>query len=771
MQIFQKYISRWWLILGIPFAFFLVPVVEFTDDTSTVLLDENEQLLGALVSKDGQWRFQPTKEVPENIRAAITLFEDRYFNYHPGVNPVSILRAVRLNWKAGEIKSGGSTITMQVVRLARKNKPRTYCEKLIEMVLAVRLELAKSKEEIMAMYVSHAPYGGNVVGIDAASWRYFSRNASHLSWSEACLLAVLPNAPSLMHPGKNRDQLLKKRNRLLKLLYDQAIVDKATYELSLLEEIPEKPVQLPQKSRHLLQQANVDFHGRTIKSTLDGRLQSTINQLVIKQHNHLKYNAIMNLAAMVVEVKTGEIKAYVGNVPNLNRAYSPDVDIIKARRSSGSTLKPILFAAMLDEGLITPQSIIPDIPTHFKGFTPRNFNLEHEGAVPASEAIVRSLNVPSVYMLKEYGYPAFHQLLKKCGFTTLNRASDHYGLSLILGGGEVTLHDLCRVYASFAHQLAHEDQMFPDNLIYESLSEKKSANQTRLSSATVYTMMETLKQLNRPVEESGWKYFESTQPVAWKTGTSFGFRDAWAIGMTPDYVVGVWAGNADGSGRAGLTGVKSAAPLLFQIINALPVSKHWFAEPEYGYISLEVCAKSGFRSGMQCKETMNINVPEKCAFSPVCQFHQTLHLNETGRFRVNANCYSMHKMRIENRFKLPPTMEFYYRQKHPDYKITPSWLDGCQPAKENLLAFIFPGNDPYVYVPRGFGGEEGAIVFEIACRNANQKLYWHMDGAFLGTTNFKHQLALTPGLGKHSITVTDEEGNSISKNFEVKTTN
>lgn len=760
--------SKWWLVLLLPILLLFIPVVDFSMDNSTVLYDENRQLLGALVSQDEQWRFSKIDSIPQNVQLSVIQFEDRYFFKHPGINPISLLKAAWMNARAGKILSGGSTITMQVVRLSRKNKARSYIQKCIEIILAIRLELAKSKEEILIMYLSNAPYGGNIVGIEAASWRYFGRDPHHLSWSEASLLAVLPNAPSLMHPGKNRQLLLKKRNRLLKRLSDHSKIDKSTYELSLLEEIPQKPMPLPQVATHLLQRVKSEQGGKSIHSTINGNFQKTLNEIVATHHNHLRHNNIMNLAAIIIKVESCEIKAYVGNVAGLHQAYAPNVDIIQAPRSSGSTLKPILYAAMLEDGLITPKAIIPDIPTHFKGFTPRNFNLENEGAVPANEVIVRSLNVPSVLMLKQYGYPAFHHLLKKCGFSTLNRSSDHYGLSLILGGGEVTLNDLVSVYASFANQLSYPNRPHSTISYVSDNPGNTSVPKNIIGSASLFTMVETLKQLNRPDQESGWKYFESTQPIAWKTGTSFGFRDAWAVGFTSDYVVGVWAGNADGTGRAGLTGVKCAAPVLFDVFNRLDVAEQWFQEPEKGLVTIRVCEQSGFRAGLNCSKTDTIRVPEKCAFSPVCTYHHILHLNESGEYRVSSNCYPVVKMKTITRFKLPAVMEYFYQQKHPEYKIAPDWLSACQPHSEAVLSFIYPGNDPYLYVPKDFGNVKGSVVFEVVSRMESQELFWHMDGAYLGKTFFKHQMALSPSVGNHSVTVTDEDGNSVNKQFFVK---
>ncbi|MCK5694615.1 MAG: transglycosylase domain-containing protein, partial [Bacteroidales bacterium] len=390
------------IAVGVAGVLFLsLPVIHFEDPTNTILEDGDGELLSTRITSDGQWRFPDCDSVPFKLSQCIRYYEDQYFRMHPGVNPVSLTKALFRNFRAKRIVSGGSTITMQVVRLSRKGKPRTVSQKVIEMVLALRLELGRSKDEIYRLYASHAPFGGNVVGIDAAAWRYYGRPAFKLSWGEAATLAVLPNAPSMIYPGRNQELLLAKRNGLLEKLLEKGLLDATSCELSKLEPLPGKPLPLPQLTQHLLDRAVKDgYRGKRIASSIDKDLQERLIQLVERQHQHLQQNEIHNAAVMVVHIPSGKVLAYVGNTSSDQEGSGSFVDVIGAPRSSGSILKPLLYTLMLDEGELLPHMLVPDIPTHISGYSPLNFDRSYSGAVPAGTALVRSLNVPAVRSLR-----------------------------------------------------------------------------------------------------------------------------------------------------------------------------------------------------------------------------------------------------------------------------------------------------------------------------------------------------------------------------------
>jgi penicillin-binding protein 1C len=756
-----------------------LPEKLFNDPTSTVLFDREGLLLGAKIADDGQWRFPGTTAVPYKLETSILEYEDRYFKLHPGFNPVSMIRALIQNIRAGRIVQGGSTLTMQVIRLSRKGKPRTVPEKLIEIVLATRLELATSKEKILRLYCSHAPYGGNVIGFEAASWRYFGFSSPELSWAEAALLAVLPNSPSMIHPGRNRVQLTEKRNRLLDRLNQHGKIDDLTCQISKLEPIPEKPLPLPQLAPHMLARMVKEQPGAVIYSTLDAALQGKAYDVVKKYHEIYRHNEIHNLAALIVEVESGNVMAYIGNVTDRqSNDNGNDVDIIMAPRSTGSLLKPILFGAMIEDGRILPGSLIPDIPTTFKGFSPQNFNQHYDGAVPARNALSRSLNVPAVRMLQEYGVERFHHLLKQLGMSTVNKPSDHYGLTLILGGAEGSLWEMLAIYVFFSRTLNHYNQTHQyyktDLQRLNVLAGRKagaamsgSSDQPYIfSSSTIWEMYNAMNEVNRPDEEAGWKQFSSRRRVAWKTGTSFGYRDGWAIGTTPEYAIAVWVGNADGEGRPGLTGIATAAPVMFELFNLLP-DKNWFQEPVDELIEASVCRKSGYRAGINCDETDIIKIPYTCKAAPSCPFHRMVHLSADGQYRVNSNCEDVSHMKQKAWFVLPPVQEWYYRNRHHDYEGLPSFKPGCEQEEIRMMELIYPREEVRIYIPVQLDGTRSRVVFEAAHRRPETAIYWHLDNQYITMTRTIHQVELLPSSGWHKLTLVDDNGETIDKKFLV----
>lgn len=710
---------------------------------STVVSDRNGELLGARISEDGQWRFPPSDSIPMKYKAAVMMFEDRWFPLHHGVNPVSIAKAAWRNIKAGRITGGGSTITMQVIRMSRR-KERNLLQKCIEAVLATRLELRCSKDEILRLYASHAPFGGNVVGLEAASWRYFGRPPEEMTWGEAATLAVLPNSPSDVHPGRNRERLLAKRNRLLECLFARGCMDETDYALACDEPLPAEPYSLPREAVHLTGHYCQANPGERIRTSVDIHIQRQVQAVADRWNDEFSLTGVSDLAAVVIDVRTGEVLAYVGNANPDRKRPGSDVDIVRARRSTGSILKPVLYCSLLQEGEILPRTLLPDIPVNLNGFSPQNFNRQFAGAVPASEALARSLNVPSVHMLRRFGVPKFLDILRRCGMTTLDRSASHYGLSLILGGGEGNLLDITGVYAKMAASYMDTDTSWTrkgDRLHGFPLKDK----------CALWWTLDALKEVNRP-DEIDWHLINSVKKVAWKTGTSYGFRDAWAVGVTADYAVGVWAGNAGGEGVPGLTGARTAGPVMFDIFNLLPVKEGdsaysrsgWFKEPVPGdYILAEVCHESGFLKGVDCEHADTVMLPRKAVRSDACPFHKTI--DGVGTF------------------VLPPSMEWYYRQHHPEYApYIPADRSEYSP-----MEFIYPEAGAVIYIPRLLDGSVAGITFNLAHRLQDAVVFWHLDDDYVGSTQFIHQMRLKPEPGRHTVTVVDESGNSLSVAFKV----
>ncbi|MBR5664783.1 MAG: penicillin-binding protein 1C, partial [Bacteroidales bacterium] len=442
-----------WLIVAVVGIFFIrmLPDPLFQVPYTTAVYDRNGQLLGARIAADDQWRFPPGDSAlnPKYVTALIR-YEDKRFYRHCGIDFLALGRAVRQNIQRNRIISGASTLTMQTVRLAR-NRPRTFWEKGVEMLWAFRMELSYSKEEILQLYAAHAPFGGNVVGLEAASWRYFNHGTEELSWAEAALLAVLPNSPALIHPGKNNRLLKNKRDQLLTRLKEEHCLNEAEWQLALEEDLPTSLHALPQLAPHLVAHFHNTSPGQQIRSSIDADIQQQVEQAVERWSGKLAPALIRNMAVVVVSVRNSQVIAYCGNVPDDKQ--SGHVDIIRAPRSSGSILKPFLYATALQEGVILPHTLLPDVPVNLNGFSPHNFNYMYDGAVPADQALSRSLNVPMVLLLRQYGVAKFHSFLQSAGFTTLTRSPEDYGLSLILGGGEVTLWELAQAYTAMANAI------------------------------------------------------------------------------------------------------------------------------------------------------------------------------------------------------------------------------------------------------------------------------------------------------------------------------
>ncbi len=789
--LFRQHAKKTFAMLGLLLLayWFCLPRPLFKDPTSVVLEDREGHLLGAKIAGDGQWRFPKQDTLPDKFVRAIIEFEDRRFYSHPGVDILSLGRAMLQNIRQGHIVSGGSTLTMQVMRMARKNRPRNLWHKLVETIMATRLELTYSKEEILALYAANAPFGGNVVGLEAATWRYFAKSPALLSWGEAAMLAVLPNSPALIHPGRNRDALANKRNRLLDRLLKNGTLDSLSWELARSEPLPDEPHPLPRLAPHLLERAqlehlnNKEQQPSRIRSTLSLGLQQQLNEIVTRRGNRLAGNGVYNMAALVIDIESGAVLAYVGNRPNAGKEHGEAVDIIPAPRSTGSILKPILYALALQEGTILPNSLLSDVPTLLSGYRPENYYQKYDGAVSARRALIRSLNVPMVYLLQEYGLEKFHFQLNKLGFTTINQPPEHYGLPLILGGAEANLWDLTCTYAAMSRTLNHfynysgeydPDDFQPAHYLRSTEREPSAkAKELRreapfLGAASIWYTLDAMQELERPNGQGNWESFESSHRIAWKTGTSFGFRDAWAIGVNTRYAVGVWVGNADGEGRPGLIGVQAAAPVLFDIFNRLDNDGSWFTPPYDEMVKIPVCKWSGYRALDICPAD-TIWVPQGGLNNPACAFHQMVHLDPTEKWRVNSSCSPPEQMHHVPWFVLPPLEEYYFKSKQPDYSPLPPFAPDCvQTLTEgSSMQLIYPKHPTKIYVPIDLDGEASRTVFAIAHRNPESTVYWHIDDEYIGSTESFHSMQLNPPPGKHTLTLVDEEGQRLVQHFEI----
>ncbi len=777
----------------------LLPEPLFAAPLSYVIEARDGTLLGARIASDGQWRFPPVAEVPRKFRRAIVIYEDKRFERHPGVDPLAIARAARLNLRAGRVISGGSTLTMQVARLARADRHRGWRQKLLESLLALRIELSSDKDGILALYAAHAPFGGNVVGLEAAAWRYFGRAPEQLSWAETATLAVLPNNPALVHLKRNRQRLQAKRDSLLRRLHAAGDLDALALELALGEPLAAEPHELPDLAPHLLETLRAEQpHRHRLRTTLDARLQTAANAQVNEHSAALARQQVHNAAAIIIDNVTFEVLAYVGNGNRVEVDYGAPadgqqrpgsyfnpisrghaVDIVRRPRSTGSILKPLLYAAMLEEGAISPRMLLTDVPTHYEGFSPENFDRQYRGAVPANEALAHSLNVPAVRMLQKFGVARFHDLLRDAGMSTLTRPADDYGLTLILGGAEGNLWEISALYASLA-AIARTNsaesaptwrrpRVLTDAAVGPEAGDSRSVS-SPIGPGAAWLTLTTLLEVPRPGEEGHWRNFASSRNIAWKTGTSRGMRDGWSVGNSSRYTVGVWVGNASGEGRPGLTGSAMAAPLMFGLFNGLADSA-WFELPAHALRRIDVCANDGYLATEGCEVTQ-VWVPTDSHFSELSPHNPRVFLDAASR-RVDGDCESPAGMRAAHWFVLPAAEEFYYRRTHAQYRPLPPFRGGCGRGGAHAraaLALLYPLADSAVLIPRELDGSRGRTVFEAIHRRSDAAIYWHLDDRYLGRTHTFHQQSLDIDPGEHILTLVDDQGQRIARRFQVLAT-
>ena len=604
------------------------------------------------------------------------------------------------------------------------------------------------------------------------------------------MLAVLPNAPSLIHLGKNREALLAKRNRLLLKLLAAGVIDKETAVLAAAELLPEMPHELPHNAPHLLDRAYREhFAGNPycvtrLRTTLVLELQQQLNAVLERYRAELKGNEVHNLAAIVLDTETGETLAYAGNVGNMeDKEHGAQVDCVNAARSTGSIMKPFLYGMMFDAGQLLPNELVSDVPTVIMGYRPENFSQTFDGSVGASKALSRSLNIPAVRLLNRYGVAKFHQNLRRWGVSTLTNPPEHYGLTLILGGAEAKLYDLVGIYASMGRTLQHfaghssrYDAADWHGASYQMAAAGTASPQLQtaapfISAGAIWTAFTAMQAVERPNAEGAWEIYEGSRRVAWKTGTSWGGRDAWAIGVTPRYVVGVWIGNANGEGRPGVIGLTTAAPVLFDVFDLLPASS-WWQQPYDDMRSVVVCHESGYRASLLCPHRDTIWAGQRGNEGVACPYHVLLHTDASGGWRVNANCEDVTAMRAVSWFILPPLEEQYFRLHHPEYTAPPPWRAGCVDTDasggvRSPMQWLYPRNPTKIFVPIDLDGQLEQTVFQIAHRDPSMVVHWHLDSAYVGSTTVFHQFALRPSAGKHRLTLVDGAGVRLTQDIEV----
>ncbi|MCD4797070.1 MAG: penicillin-binding protein 1C, partial [Candidatus Cloacimonetes bacterium] len=717
----KKYRIAVIVLLSLLLLYFAIPLnLDRFHDHSTMVLDNEDIILRVFLNDQEQWCLPPLQDdvIPPKLETAVLTYEDRSFFHHPGINPWAIIRAFYLNVKYGKVVSGGSTITMQVVRLASQNS-RTIPYKLLEIFQAIKLELKFSKKQILKMYLDHAPYGRNIVGIRAASLKYFGREPENLTWSEAATLAILPNAPGLISPGRQQQKLISKRNKLLGILLKRNIIDEATCNLSKMESVPDIVYPLPMLAHHLSRQAAKEASSSIIRTTLNKQIQYDTEIILTQQAEYLQSIGINNICALICRTETGEIAAYCGSQDFWDSKRNGQVDGVQAARSPGSTLKPFLYALCMDDGILLPETKLNDVPTYFGAFSPENAVKNYDGLVTAHEALVRSLNVPAVRLLYTYGLVEFYESLKAAGISTLFRRSDDYGLTLIIGGAEATLFDLTGLYLGLGNGGRF------GKLHWNKADEFKNKTQI-ISPGACYLTLDIMQDVSRPGAEYYWHQYENQWSLAWKTGTSFGNRDAWAIGISPEWTIGVWVGNFTGEGNPALSGAASAGPILFDIFNSLPkdAAKNWFTPP-LQLTRVSICKDSGFLATENCPHKTEVWAPENMKPLKFCPYHKKRFLNDAETFTVCSHCWEEGHYHEKSMLEYPPVVAKYLRKRGQIVpKILPHNPQCDRVRQDKTIEIIYPTRGSVIYIPKDMGGIKQKVMIKIA--NRQSRIFWYL---------------------------------------------
>jgi penicillin-binding protein 1C len=786
--------GRWILIaiLGLLLGLrLLAPETWLPQAVSTVVLDREGTLMGAYPARDGQWRFPAPDSLPRKLETALLATEDHRFYWHFGIDPVSVWRALRQNLSKGRVVSGGSTLTQQLARQCVNERlgpsKRSWLRKAMEAVVAISLEVRLSKREILILYATHAPFGANVRGMETASWRWFSKPFGQLSWGQAAALAVLPNSPSRVHPGRSREVLAAKRARLLHRLQVSGAISAEGLALALSEPLPDAPRALPQVAPHLSQFLRTHGEG-CWKTTLDGKLQDDVTRLAREGLKELEQQEVHGLAAVVIQTSdTGEpvVRAWLGNAQGEDKPGG-QVDAVLAPRSPGSALKPFLYGMLLDRGDLLPNEWLLDIPTRLGDLRPENADGICHGVVPASEALWRSLNIPWVRALRDLGADPFLQWLRKAGLSHLFRPADDYGMALAVGGCETSLLELAGLYVALGNGgvaspvlLGSTDgralRMAGPAAAWTPHRDLRSSHASFLqgnppykrqilSKGASWLVLDALSHAGRSDEEAWWRAFAHSRPLAWKTGTSFGNRDAWAIGVAPGWVVAVWAGNPSGEGRTGLWGVRSAVPLMFRIFSLLPQKQEWFAMPG-DLVPVPVCLQTGARATASCS-TGTVQTPANGRNAKPDHWHQMLHLDSAG-FQVDGDCEPPSRQIHREALVLPAVVDELWRRDHPDAPRLPPRRSDCFVAQgSGSLEILYPENGALVRLAKGMTGQQ-KLVLEARHRSRTSAVRCFLDRTDLGVSDRFLTWSVSPDPGEHEFLCTDEEGNQARSRFTV----
>ncbi|NDK54320.1 penicillin-binding protein 1C [Pontibacter fetidus] len=763
---YRSWLAGFALVLLLPIVGFIVlnklyPLT-ITISYSPVITASDGSVVNAFLSSDDKWRMQlEPDEINPVLKKAVLLKEDRYFYYHPGVNPVAIVRATFNNITHRKTTSGASTITMQVARLLYPQK-RTYTNKLSEIFRALQLEWNYSKNEILQLYLNLVPFGGNIEGVKAASVLYFQQSPRQLSLAQAVTLTVIPNKPSSLRIGKQNARIVEFRNKWLLYYKQQQAFPEDAIQDALNEPLEAVRLEAPKVAPHFAYRMFRKYKNQSIiKTTLNRQVQEKVEQLAYNYRQRLRYQNIHNAAVLVINNETKAVEAYLGSADFTDAAHGGQVDGVRAVRSPGSTLKPFLYAAAIDKGLITPKTIISDVPIDYAGYRPQNYFGNYNGNVTIEHALATSLNVPAVKLLDQVGVHTFVKKLQQADFSDIKLKGDQLGLSLILGGCGVKLEELTTLYAAFANQGKY-------NPIRWLQQDTTIVSREIFSPASAYMINQTLTQLLRPDLPHNAQNSAHLPKIAWKTGTSYGRKDAWSIGYNKKYTVGVWVGNFSGEGVPELNGTDSATPLLFDIFNAIDYNSpnNWFRPPPT-IANRTVCTESGQPNNSFCQNlVLDTFIP---GVSPVakCTHLKKVAVSTDLKYAYCTSCLPLSGLTEKWYPNYAPEILTYFDAEHIPYQRIPPHNPTCSRIFQEYAPVITSPTAEMEYILEQ--EERQKLMLHCNANNEVKQVYWYINDTFIKSAAANEKVFFEPQhAGKYKISCTDDQGRNTNSYITVQ---
>ncbi|KAA5545007.1 penicillin-binding protein 1C [Adhaeribacter rhizoryzae] len=729
---------------------------------SPVITAADGSVINAFLSRDDKWRMKlEADEINPVLEKAILLKEDKYFYYHPGVNPVALGRAFVKNITQSKTTSGASTITMQVARLLYP-KERTYTHKLLEILRALQLEWYYSKAEILHLYLNLVPFGGNIEGVKAASVLYFQQSPKQLSLAQAVTLSVIPNKPSSLRIGVRNEQIVAFRNKWLRHFKQHNAFPVKEIDDALVEPLVATRLEAPRVAPHFAYRLfRKNRSQATIKTNLNRNIQEKVEQLTYNYMQQLHYKNIQNASVIIINNQTHAVEAYLGSADFTDVTHSGQVDGVRAIRSPGSTLKPLLYATAFDRGLLTPKTIITDVPVDYAGYRPENYYGNYSGNITIEQALATSLNIPAVKILDQLGVPTFVQRLQQAEFSQVKKTGNQLGLSLILGGCDVTLEELTTLFSAFANGGKYSSLRWQQQ---DTLAVQKQL----ISPAAAYMVNQILTQLQRPDLPHNAQNSMHLPKIAWKTGTSYGRRDAWSIGYNKKYTVGVWVGNFSGEGVPELNGTDSATPLLFSIFNTIDYNspESWFQKPP-GLSYRQVCAASGLPQNIFCPDKVTDAFMPGISATQKCEHLKLIPVSEDEQFAYCTSCLPNHNYQQKYYPNLAPELLTFYQNEHIPYQKIPVHNPACSRIFQDFAPIITSPTAEMEYLLERTENQQ--LMLHCNAHNEVKQVYWYINDKFLQATAANAKIFFQPTqAGKYKISCTDDQGRNSNSFFWVK---